>query len=504
MSYNLNGTEYDENSYNSPESEALSSSSGNDPQPEASGADNSYSGNYDQSSYNNSDAGNYNSSYNNDNSSPTNSYNNGSYNSGYDYNNSYNNTNYNGSNYNGSNYNGSNYNGYNYSGSSYGTPQEPKTTNGFGIAGFVISLVGMLLACCFPIFGLIAGFLGIVFCIIGVNKKYNVRGLAIAGIVLSVICFLFSGFGFLLESDDFNDAMDQVLEAEEEYLSDYYDEDFNMDDILDESEYSSDPDDYYNSILEESDSFSLGDKVIFDQNDIKVTANNIIYYTAGNDIYPFIGLTVENNSAQDIEIETELATINGISMYYYSSDSIDAHTTTNVILETYSYDFTYVGYKEVGSLQLQLNIYDDDTYEDIATGDVCDVYLEDGFTNFSIDQLEIEAVPLKSNNGITLYYVEATDIEGDDCIDFMFYVENDSDETISVDMDDLLVNGESQFDYDYAQVYPHSGYFINLYCDDDTFTGSNISSASVDVNIYNATTYEDYIETETITFINQQ
>ena len=498
MSYNLNGTEYDENSYNSPDSEDISSSSGNDPQPEESGADNNYSCNYEQSSYNNTDTNNYNSSYNN-----------GSYNNGYNYNSGYNNSNYSGpgysnSNYNGSNYNGSNYNGYNYSGSSYGTPQEPKTTNGFGIAGFVISLVGMLLACCFPIFGLITGFLGIVFCIIGVNKKYNVRGLAIAGIVLSVICFLFSGFGFLLESDDFNDALDQILEEEEEYLSDYYGDDFDMDEFLDESGYSSDPDEYYNSILDEYDSLSLGEKVIFDQNDIKITANNIIYCTAGDDIYPYIGLTVENNSAQDIEIETELATINGISMYYYSSDSVDAGTTANIILETYTYDFTYVGYKEVGSLQLQLNIYDDDTYEDIATGDVYDVYLADGFTNFSIDQLEIEAVPLKSNNGITLYYVEATDIEGDDCIDFMFYVENDSDETISVDMDDLIVNDESQFDYDFTQVYPHSGYFINLYCDDDTYTVSNISSASVDVNIYNATTYEDYIETETITFINQQ
>lgn len=500
MSYNLNGTEYDENSYNSPESEAPSSS-GSNPQPEETGAENNYSGNYDQSSYNSSDTNNSNSSYNNDNSNYNSSYNNGSYNNGYDYNSGYNNSNYTGSNYNGSSYNGA---GYNYSGSSYGMPQEPKKTNGFGIAGFVLSLVGMLLACCFPIFGLITGFLGIVFSIIGVNKKYNVRGLAIAGIVLSVVCFLFSGFGFLLESDEFNEALDEILEEEEEYLSDYYGDDFDMDEILDESGYSSDPDEYYNSILDEYDSFSLDDKVIFDQDNIKITANNIIYRTAGDDIYPYIGLTVENNSEQNIEIETELATINGISMYYYSSDSVDAGTTTNIILETYTYDFTYVGYKEVGSLQLQLNIYDDDTYEDIATGEVYDVYLADGFTNFSIDQLESEAVPLKSNNGITLYYVETTDIEGDDCLDFMFYVENNSDETISVDMDDLMVNDESQFDYDFTQVYPHSGYFINLYCDDDTYTVSNISSASVDVNIYNATTYEDYFETETIYFINQQ
>ena len=56
--------------------------------------------------------------------------------------------------------------------------------NGMGTAGFVLSLVSVVF-CWLPILAWITWFLGFLFSFIGVFKKP--RGLAIAGLVLSVI-----------------------------------------------------------------------------------------------------------------------------------------------------------------------------------------------------------------------------------------------------------------------------------------------------------------------------
>lgn len=63
---------------------------------------------------------------------------------------------------------------------------EPKT-NGLGVAGFVLALLGLFLSLV-PILGWIIWFLGFLFSLIGVFKVP--RGLAIAGLIISVIGFI--------------------------------------------------------------------------------------------------------------------------------------------------------------------------------------------------------------------------------------------------------------------------------------------------------------------------
>lgn len=60
-------------------------------------------------------------------------------------------------------------------------------SNGIGIAGFVLALVGLLLGI-IPGVGWLLWLLGLVFSCIGMFKKP--RGLAIAGFVISLICLV--------------------------------------------------------------------------------------------------------------------------------------------------------------------------------------------------------------------------------------------------------------------------------------------------------------------------
>lgn len=65
---------------------------------------------------------------------------------------------------------------------------QEKKSNGMGTAGFVLSLIALLL-CWIPVLDWILWFLGVIFSFVGVFK--SPRGLAIAGLVISFIGIIF-------------------------------------------------------------------------------------------------------------------------------------------------------------------------------------------------------------------------------------------------------------------------------------------------------------------------
>jgi hypothetical protein len=66
--------------------------------------------------------------------------------------------------------------------------QEKKTTNGIGTAGFVLALIGLIF-CWVPVLDWILWILGTILSAIGCAKEP--RGLAIAGLAISVIGIIF-------------------------------------------------------------------------------------------------------------------------------------------------------------------------------------------------------------------------------------------------------------------------------------------------------------------------
>ena len=67
----------------------------------------------------------------------------------------------------------------------YASPQE---SNGKSVASLVLGIVGVI-AWCLPILGLPVGVIGLIMGIQGYNRS-NAKGMAMAGIVLSIICLV--------------------------------------------------------------------------------------------------------------------------------------------------------------------------------------------------------------------------------------------------------------------------------------------------------------------------
>lgn len=61
-----------------------------------------------------------------------------------------------------------------------------KRSNGLGTAGFVLSLLGLIF-CWVPILDFILVFLGFLFSFIALFKRNATKGLAVAGLILSLV-----------------------------------------------------------------------------------------------------------------------------------------------------------------------------------------------------------------------------------------------------------------------------------------------------------------------------
>ncbi len=73
--------------------------------------------------------------------------------------------------------------------------QERPSTNGMGIAGFVMALLTLFLGW-IPVFGWVLWGLSLLFSFIGIFKRP--RGLAIAGLILSIVGLVFIVFLYAL------------------------------------------------------------------------------------------------------------------------------------------------------------------------------------------------------------------------------------------------------------------------------------------------------------------
>lgn len=71
--------------------------------------------------------------------------------------------------------------------------QDEKRTNGIGTAGFIVSIIAIFIGW-IPILGWLIWLLGLIFSFVGIFKRP--RGMAIAGLVISLIGIIFLLFVF--------------------------------------------------------------------------------------------------------------------------------------------------------------------------------------------------------------------------------------------------------------------------------------------------------------------
>ena len=241
---------------------------------------------------------------------------------------------------------------------------------------------------------------------------------------------------------------------------------------------------------------SIAEQVVYDENNIKVTATELTY----EEYYgPTISFLVENNSDKDISVSTENVTVNNIVFSAYMYSDLKAGKKAYSDMSFYETDLASYGITEIGTIEFNLHIYETDTYDDIDDSDVIKLIVND----------DVSFVPapkgdkIYSKNGITVY-TEKCNKEDDDYYDYVtrLFIVNESDKYISVRCEDVSVNGFMLDPYCSAAVPAGKMAYSNLYfyqSDLDDNKIDKIEEVEFYLDIYDYNTYDDIDESEVIT-----
>ena len=194
---------------------------------------------------------------------------------------------------------------------------------------------------------------------------------------------------------------------------------------------------------------------LYNENGITITADYAALYY---DEYTLF-LTVLNESEEDVEVFTELLSVNGYMQEYGFYAAADKGESVQETLTLYSRELERDGIEEIAEIAFYLNIYPED-YSDVARSEL--IVLE---TDVSDDYAQAEFLDgwqIYSGEDVSMRLVNYGDI-GDNAIELCVYMENLSEETVSVYSQAILINGEETDGYLWNTLLPDTRSNRELY-----------------------------------------
>lgn len=181
---------------------------------------------------------------------------------------------------------------------------------------------------------------------------------------------------------------------------------------------------------------TLAEQVIFEGNDIKVTATGMDY---SGFFGPSVKVLIENNSTANITVQTRDSSINGLMVDTVFSADVAAGKKANDTITFSSDDLEAAGITTIKDIELVLHIIDGDSWDDIADSDVIrlttsadasfvQTFDDSGHVAYEADGVKIVVKKLNSSDsfwGSDLY----------------LYMENNTEKNITVQARDVSVNG---------------------------------------------------------------
>lgn len=247
---------------------------------------------------------------------------------------------------------------------------------------------------------------------------------------------------------------------------------------------------------EEKPSESIKEQVLFEQNDVKVTATEYVVDSIWGE---GIKMLIENNSTKDITLSCNALIVNDYMISDLFVETVAAGKKTYETMYLYNNQLERIGIDNVGKIEVYFHLYDDDTYETIAD-----------INGVTIKTSEFDKMDVNTNDlGVELYNAEGIRIVGKYADEDSFwgkaiilYIENNSGKNCTIHCDDLSINGFMVTPYFYCTVYNGKKAVDDITIMQSELDENNIKSVD-EVELKFRITDEDYInsiETDAITF----
>ena len=199
----------------------------------------------------------------------------------------------------------------------------------------------------------------------------------------------------------------------------------------------------------EENAVTLDETVIYDGNDIKITATGI---KEDSFFGPELNLLIENNGTQNIVVQPDYCLVNGYMMYGLMSSDVAAGKKNNDTLDFSGSTLKACGIDQIADIRLRLTVIDSDSWMPLFKTDEITLQTSaaDTYTQTYDDSGEV----IYDTNGIKVVAKSADDkFLGKGVV---FYLENNTDRHVVVNGENISVNGYMMTDLFYADLAPQS------------------------------------------------
>lgn len=189
------------------------------------------------------------------------------------------------------------------------------------------------------------------------------------------------------------------------------------------------------SKAEETSATTIEEQVLFDANDIKITATGMEDSWAGTKLT----LLIENNSAKGITVQARNANVNGYMVDTMMSADVAAGKKSNDGLTFQTSGLKECGIEDIATMEFYFHIFDSETWDEIVDTDVIkiDTSIADGYVQNYDDSGEV----LVDTNGVKIVGKGLSSDSSFFGPGVILYIENNSDQDITVQVRDVSVNG---------------------------------------------------------------
>lgn len=187
--------------------------------------------------------------------------------------------------------------------------------------------------------------------------------------------------------------------------------------------------------VNESVDVTIDEQVIYDENDIKITATGIDDGFMGTEL----ALLIENNSSQSITVQARNASVNGFMVGTMMSADVAAGKKANDSLTFETSGLKECGIENIANMEFYFHIFDSESWDEIVDTDVIsiDTSIASTYTQAVDDSGEV----LLDSNGVKIV---SKGLSANDSFwgpGVILYIENNSDKDVTVQVRDVSVNG---------------------------------------------------------------
>lgn len=241
-------------------------------------------------------------------------------------------------------------------------------------------------------------------------------------------------------------------------------------------------------------------KEIYNENGVVITVKGL---SSDDFMGPEVNLLIENNSDKDLTIQTRNSSVNGYMIDLQMSCDVAAGKKANDEMSIYSSSLEASGIDTISEIEFSFHIIDGKSWDTIADSDLITITTS-AYGSYE-QTYDDSGNILYDNNNIKIV---SKGMATDDSFmgpEFLLYIENNSDQPITVQARDTSVNGFMVNPSISADVMPgkkivDSISFMSSELEDNQIT--DIESIETSFHIFYSDSWENIEDTEPLSLLN--